>query len=77
MKRGGDIMSVHQMLVIRIRPFLSGFFLGVGVNFTPKIGHATKFWSFLPKIGHATHSNCHCDQILGNFTKNWLHDQFQ
>ena len=26
MKRGGDIMSVHQMLVIRIRPFLSVFF---------------------------------------------------
>ena len=37
----------------------------------------TKFWQFLPKIGHATNSNCHGDQILVIFTKNWSCDQFQ
>ena len=38
---------------------------------------ATKFCEILPKIGHDDNSNCHLNQILVNFTKNWSCDQFQ
>ena len=64
MKRGGDIMSVHQMLVIRIRPLLSVFIFFIFGKFY------TKNWS-CDQILVIFTKNWSCNQFQLSFRPNF------
>ena len=66
----------HFYQKFAMRPNFGNFYQKLVTRPIPVV-ISTKFWWFLPNIGHMTNSNCHRDQTLVIFTKNWSCGQLQ